>query len=412
MTKQNKAMMWTIFITSLMSLAGFAISPALNQMKTIAFPQHTLSEIQTALVMNGLMMPCGSLLSAAAIRYGLMTKRSVVAFGFFFLGFTGILALFLHSALWNLALLSGMIGFSMGCYFTTLLSILMDRFSGVQRRKVLGYQTVFVYTGAVMLSIFGGFLAAWRWYGGYMIMLIGIPMGILSLLALPKEQRSRTVGKKRQKHRTKLSPVVYYYTVIIIVFMMLASSCNYNLAVHMAASGIDHAAIVGTLASFQMIGGAMFGLVFGRFSVRFKDYTLAIGFFCLAFGLLLLSVCGTSLVLAFTSVFLTGIAMSMLGPQCTSSMSEHVDSGSSALASSLINGLAPGLGGFLSPIIITNVTTALFGESTSFRYQFVAVFAVVCAVIVALLTYVRSKRDKEELTQAACLPLIKEEAEG
>jgi MFS family permease len=326
-----------------------------------------------------------------------VTKRTVVAFGFFFLGLTGVLALFLHSALWNLALLGGMIGFAMGCYFTTLLSILMDRFSGAQRQKILGYQTAFVYTGAVLLSILGGFLAARLWYGGYMIMLAGIPMGIISLLALPKDQRARVAGKKGTGQRTKLKPVVYYYTAIIIVFMMLSSTCNYNLAVHMAASGINNAAIVGTLASFQMIGGALFGLVFGRFSARFKDYTLAIGYACLAVGLVILSVCGTSLVLAFISTFLTGVAMSMLGPQCTSSMSEHVDAGSSALASSLINGLAPGLGGFLSPIIITNVTTALIGESTRFRYQFVAVFAFICAVIVAVLTYIRSKRDKRKL---------------
>jgi MFS family permease len=400
-------MMWAIFVISLMSLAGLAISPALNQMKTIAFPQHTLSEIQTALVMNGLMMPCASLLSAAVIRYGLMTKRIVVTFGFFLLGLTGILAQFLHSALWNLALLSGMTGFAMGCYFTTILSILMDRFSGAQRQKVLGYQTVFVYVGAVLLSVFGGLLAVWRWYGGYLILLAGIPMGIISLLALPKDKRIRTAGNKKPGQSASLKPVVYYYTAIIIVFMMLSSSVNYNLAVHMAASGINNAAIVGALASCQMIGGAVFGLIFGRFSARFKDYTLAIGYVCLAVGLIILSVCGASLVLAFVSVFLTGAAMSMLGPQCTSSMSEHVDAGSSALASSLINGFAPGLGGFLSPMIVTNVTTAIAGESTRFRYQFVAAFAIICAVIIAIFTHLRAKKDSARLTEALCRELAK-----
>jgi MFS family permease len=383
-------------------MTGMAISPALNQMKTVAFPQNTLSELQTALAMSGLVMPVVSLLSAAAIRYGLVTKRTVVACGFMTLGLTGILSLFLHSALWHLGLFSALNGFAGGCYLTTTLSILMDQFNTSERQKVMGYQGVFANTGAILMGIFGGLLASWHWYGGYLIMLAGIPAGLLAFFALPKEKRMRSVDEKRTGLKSRIKPVVFYYAAIGAIYMMAGVVCGGNLAVHMASSGIKNTAVVGTLASFQMVGGALFGFVFGRFSAKFKDYMFVIAFSCLFAGLIILSVCGTSLLLAFIGVFLAGISASMMGPQCVVSVSEHVDEKTSALASSLVNGFAPGLAGFLSPVIFTNLTDAIVKDSTSFRYQFVAVYALICGVAVWAMTFLRAKKGKKSLTEAVC----------
>ena len=394
--------MWAILITSLMHMGTMAISPALNQMKTVAFPQIALSKIQTAFATSGLVMPCISLLSAAAIRYGLVTKRTVVAIGFLIQGLIGILSLFLHSELWHVALLSGMSGFAAGCYLTTSISIMMDQFDTVQRRRVMGYQSVFVNTGAILLGICGGLLAAWRWYGGYLILLAGMPMAVIAFLALPREKRSRSAGAVAAGSKSKLKPVIFYYTAIIAVFMMTSAVCGYNLAVHMAAAGVGSTAVVGTLTSFQMVGGAIIGFVFGRLSAKLKDYMLTVGFTCLFIGLTILSVFHTSLPCAFAGVFFSGVSLSIVGPQCIISSAGHVDKRSSALASSLINGLAPGFGNFLSPIIFTNLTDAIVKDSTVFRYQFVAFFALACAAVLAVVTYARARRARLSLTEAVC----------
>jgi MFS family permease len=402
LTKQKKLIMWTIFITSLVHMTGLAISPAMNQMKTIAFPQHSLSEIQTALAMSGLVMPVISLLSAAAIRYGLLTKRAVVAIGFFTIGLTGILSLFLHSELWHIALFSAMTGLAAGCYLTTTFSILMDQFDMAQRQRIMGYQSVFVNTGAILLGICGGLLAVWRWYGGYLVMLAGIPAGLVAWLALPKENRKTVAGAPKKGQRSKIKPVIYYYAALGAVFMMTSVVCSGNLAVHMAASGVLNTAVVGSLASVQMVGGVLFGFVFGRFSSKLKDYMLVLAFLCLFAGMMILSFCRASILLAYIGVFIAGLAPNMMGPQCVISASEHVDESSSALASSLVNGLAPGLAGFLSPIIFTNLTNAIVRDSTSFRYQFVAIFALLSSIVVAILTHMRARKGKESLTASVC----------
>jgi sugar phosphate permease len=108
----------------------------------------------------------------------------------------------------------------------------------------------------------------------------------------------------------------------------------------------------------------------------------------------ILNVFSASLPCAFVGVFLAGVSISLLGPQCIFSSSNCVDVRSSAVASSLINGLGPGMGSFLSPVIFTNLTNAIVPNSTNFRYQFVSVVAMGLAVILAALTALRAKRRK------------------
>ena len=402
MTCDKKRTMWTVFIISLLQMVGLAVTPALNQMKTVAFPQVPLSGLQTVLALSSLVMPGVSLLTAAAIRRGIVTKKSVVVTGLFILGTAGFLSLFLHAALWHLAVLAVLSGCGAGCYLTTAISFIMDRFEPAERRKISGYQSIFVNSGAVLAGLFGGVLAAARWYGGYLVYLVGIPVGVAALVLLPKESKPGAVGPERTGRKAKLKPAVFFYAATVALFMLGYAACSGNLAVHMAESGVKSTAVVGTLTSFQMVGGALFGFVFGRFSAKFKDYTLAIAFGMLFLGLTILNVFHGSLVWAYIGVFFAGISISMLGPQCIYSASHHVDATTSALASSLINGLAPGLGSFLSPVIFTNLTTAIAGESTNFRYQFVAFFSLACGIVLAVLTAMRTKRARN--TAAADVP--------
>ena len=391
MSKEKKLVMWTVFVVSMMQMINMAIMPAVNQMKTVAFPDMSLSSIQTMLSLTGIVMPCVSLLSAMLIRHGVVTKKQVVVFGLFALGATGMLSLVLHSSFWNLAILSATSGIASGCYLSTVISIMMDRFTKGERQNISGYQSVFVNIGAVLCGFFGGILASWQWFGGYLIMLVGIPMGIFTLFSLPKEER-KTALEDKPKQKSKVNPNVFYYTGIIVVFMILYVVCSSNLSVHLAAAGMGGAKLAGTLTSFQMVGGALFGFFFGRISAVVKDYLIVIAFVSLGIGFTILNVFSTSLVWAFVGVFFVGISISMLGPQCVFSASNCVDEQTSAVAASMVNGIAPGVGSFLSPVIVTNLTTHLAGESTNFRFQFVAVFAVAFAVVLAVLTMMRSKK--------------------
>jgi type II secretory pathway component PulF len=99
--------------------------------------------------------------------------------------------------------------------------------------------------------------------------------------------------------------------------------------------------------------------------------------------------------MSFVGVFVTGTAMSMMLPQCMFSTSKVVNENTSALATSLTSCIAPGFGGFFSAIVFTNITQALYGDSTVLRYRFAAIVALVFAAGLFVLVTYRAKRSKK-----------------
>ena len=79
-------------------------------------------------------------------------------------------------------------------------------------------------------------------------------------------------------------------------------------------------------------------------------------------------------------------------PQCVHSVSKLVDETNSAIATAFLSAVAPGVGAFLSPIVMTNLTLALGGDSTTYRYQFAAFVGLGFAVLIFLLTKYRAVR--------------------
>ncbi len=394
MTREKKRIMWTVLIVSLVQMIGSATAPAMNIIKTTVFAQYPLSKIQTVMALTGLISPVVSLISAELIRRGLVTKKSVVLTGLFTLGATGLLSIVLHTQLWHLGLLSVLTGIASGCYLSTVLSIMLDKFTPGERQNVTGLQSVFVCFGGFLISIAGGVLAGWQWYGGYLILLAGIPIGVLAVITLPKEERVRSSGGSNAGVKYRFDGAIFFYAAAVLVFMLLFSVVNPNLAIHMASSGFKNTALVGAVTSIQMAGGVAFGFIFPKFTRIFNDRLICVAYFMLFVSLTMLNLFHTSLAMISLGMFFTGASLSLIGPHCVVAVSHCVDSRTSALATSLVTGLAPGLGMFLSPVIITNLTTALSGESTNYRYQFTAFAALAFGGVFALLATVREKREK------------------
>lgn len=403
MTKQKKRLMWTVWIVSLVQMISAATAPAMNVIKTSVFSQYPLSTIQAVLSLAGLVSPFVALFTAELIRRGLVTKKSVVLTGLFMLGATGLVSLFLHTQLWHLGLLSVLTGVASGCYLSTVLSLMMDKFSSNERQTVTGLQSVFVNVGGFLISLIGGVLAAWHWYGGYLILLVGIPIGIMSILTLPKEERTRAGKKTDTDEKSRFDKKIFFYATTVFIFMLLFSVVNANLAVHLSSSGFKNTALVGGITSIQMAGGIAFGFVFPKLVRIFNDKLIYIAYFMLFISFSMLNLFHTSLALMSISIFLAGASLSLIGPHCVVAVSHCVDAKTSALATSLITGLAPGLGSFLSPVIFTNLTTAIGGDSTNYRYQFVAFTALIMGVAVAVVQNFRDKRERSDKVQGVTL---------
>ena len=390
--KQKKKLMWTILVVALIQMPGLALTPGINQIRTTAFSNYSLGLVQTALALSGLAQPAAAFCAAFLINKRFVTKKVVIIFGLILLAANGVLAILLNTEFWHLLLLSIVLGISTGCFISNMFGLLFDNFEPAERQSIAGYQSAVINAGGIMMSLMGGLLARFMWYGGYLMLLIGLPVALLVLITVPnyKVPKAPVTAGGGKKSSGKLNPRIYYYCGIAFLFMMFYSVCGANLSTHIAEIG--DSATTGMAIAFMMGGGVVSGLFFDKLSKKAGDFSLAFGFGAVFIGYVTLSFFPMSLVITFLAVFLVGMSLSIMLPRCIFMVSTlTVEPSTSATATALITIAAPSLGGFLSPIVITNLTSALFGESTASRYRFVGIVALVLAVIIAMLTTLNKK---------------------
>ena len=392
MPKEKKLLMWSILLIALFQMPNIGITPAINRMYTEVFTDKPLSAIQTAVGLTSLTGPIVSLIWAFLIRKDIATKRFAILFGTFSLSLAGVLAIFLHGKLWNIGLLAVLLGCGAASYVPNSTSLLVDNFDGDQRRRVAGRQVVFSSLGGIFFCIVGGIVASRLWYGGDLLMMLMIPVAIYSLFVIPSYKDS-TLAYAQSCKKSKLNPDTFYYDLWQFFLYFLYLVFANNISVHFARSGISNPSVAaGFAAAVAMVGSFAVSNVFKKLSSRLGDMMIPLAYVMIFIGFSILNLCDHSLILMFLGICITGTSMGMLPPQCVVSVSKRVDESTSAIAMALLMAVAAGLGGFLSPIVTTNVTMALGGESTNFRYQFMAFFALALAVIVFFLNKYRAKK--------------------
>ncbi len=396
MPKNKKLLAITILSIALIQMPILALTPAIEQMAQV-FSNQSLSDIQTAVSLPNLISMFSAIFSAILITKGIISKRAAVVSGLLLAILSSVAAVFLHTQFWHLCAFSVILGMSLGFFIPTTMSIMFDSFDEEERQKVTGYQTSFINIGGIIMSAVGGLLATFMWYGGYLAFLLMIPVAVLAAFTLPrnKTKNGAQAGEKGRK-KSKLPTEVFYYGLLIFLFMMIYNVGGSNLSTHLADSGLGNAATAGLAAAVQMAGGVASGLVYSRLSVKFKDYVITFAFLAVFLGFTILNLGHSSLVLVFAGIFIVGSSLSMIIPQCLFAVSNCVDPTNSSTATTIIACFAPGAGGFLSPVIFTNLTLALGDASTNFRYQFVGAAALLVGIFIALNTMRINKRTQME----------------
>ena len=395
MTKNKKFLMWSILLIAAVQMPNLALSPSINQIQTTVFPDYSLSTIQTTMQLPNLISPFLTIFFAFLIGKGILTKRGTIIAGLFIVGFTGALAIVAHSQFWQFCLLSTVLGIGLSGYISNATSLIFDNFSDEERQYISGYQTSFINGGGIVMSLCGGALAGLVWYGGYLMLLLAVPVAIIALFAIPrvKPRRDQT-DKSAGQPREKLHPDVFLYSASIFIFMLIYCVGGSNISTHLAPLGST--ALSGVATAIQMAGGVVCGLFFGTLSIKLRDKMMSLAFVAIFVGMMILSLFPNSVVMSFVGMFICGMAMSMMLPQCMFSTSRVVRESNSALATSLTSCIAPGFGGFFSAMVFTNITHTLYGDSTVLRYRFVAIVALVMAVLFFLLVTYREKKAAKE----------------
>lgn len=377
LTEQKKrALKFTILLIALTHMPVLALSPATEQIRQ--YFNMPLASVQTAMSFSSVIQIVISLVMMALIDRAIITKKFAIVVGQLFFGVAVAFVLLQHEMFWTVWVLSILVGCALGCYVTNAFGITFDCFPADERQKLGGYQTSCINGGGILMSLAGGLLAGYFWYGGYLIFAFGIVIAIVAYFNIPsyKTPKPKQTGGKR----AKIHPKIYFYAVITLLYMMCNSVIGQNLSTHLSASFTNYSSLAGVLTSVQMAGGVISGLFFGKLSNKLKDDMLVLSLCFLFTGFLLLSLFPANLPIIFIAVFLAGSALSMFLPWTTFGVSVYSDPTNSAITSVIISSIAPSAGGFLSPVVFTNLTNALVEGSTVFRYRFVGGFALIVAI--------------------------------
>ena len=401
LTKEKKHLMITILIIALVQMPQLSLTPAIDRIASIMFPDLdsgiSVGKVQEAFALVNVLIPTVGILSTIFINRGLFTKRAAIISGLVLLACSGACALFFNTEFWHIRLLSVILGTGIGLFIVNTASVFFDNFQNDERQLIAGYQTTGINVGGIALGLVGGALASVIWYGGYILLLIGLPIAVLAFITVPKVPRRTSASIRKESGSGGMNKMIYYYCVILFLFMMLYAAGGSNISTHIRQAGYDNPALAGAAVSVQMAGGAVCGLFFGKISAKIGDMIVVLSCALMLVGFGLLGLFPNSIPVTFIAIFIAGMSLSCTAPRMMFAVSSLTNESTSATAAAFINSIAPSGGGFVSPYVITRTTNALFGESTAMRYLFVAGLAAIFGIVIAIATLSRRRRGFTDL---------------
>jgi MFS family permease len=381
-------------IIALVQMPALALTPAINLIQTQIFPDRTLAEVQTALAWTNLVSPVMSIIAAVFINKRIFTKKGVVIAGLLILSLTGLMAILFHTEFWSLSMLSVVLGIATGCFMTNAFGLLFDNFDDRERQIIAGYQTSCINLGGISMGLLGGVLATAMWYGGYIVLLVGLPVAVLAFFTVPHYKSPVAVSSGKIKEKSRLNPRIFYYALLAFLFMMIYGVGGANISAHIKQNipDVNDAAMAGIAVAIQMGGGVVSGFFFGKLSEKLKDMVLVIACGAVFVGFLIISFFAASLVMIFIGIFIAGMSLSLALPRCIFAVSTLVDKSTSATATVIISSVAPSFGGLLSPQVFTRLESAVLGNSTMLRYLTAGCAILVLALVIAFITRSRTSK--------------------
>ena len=395
MSKQHsqRALMLTILLISLIQMPQYAILPATDYISTVVFPKFSIQTIQTVMSLPAIISVFAGIISAMLVRFGLSTKKSLTIAGLTFIALTGLISAMSHSEFWHLCLLNALIGTGMGAFIPNIQSIIFDNFDEKTRQLITGIQFSFINIGGIILTLLCGFLTATIWYGGHLVMLVAIPVIITACIIIPQDKKIKPSNHNGDL-KTKLPVQIYFYASLIIVYMILFNVSTVNISTHLTEGQIGDSSTAGIVTALLMAGGVFSGFIFPKISQTLRDYALSVSFLILTAGFTLMNLFPESLVITLAAMFLSGTTMGIFIPRCLFCVSNLSNPSNSATATMLVCSVAPGVGSFMSPIIITNLTLTLGNDSTRYRFQFTAVLCFIASIVLFLYNIRKNKKIK------------------
>lgn len=353
MVNKKKTTVAVLALSSVLQ-AFMAVSPILAEIGR-SFPEASASQVQMVYTIASLVaLPMMLLTGRLVYRF---TKRSLSILGMIIMVGGGLLPLVLNSKLWMLYLASGVVGLGMALVNVLSSTLISDYFSGLDKGKVMGYQSATLSLGGAIMSSISGLIAAnYGWVYSYLVFLLGLPMIIITFRTLPKD----TLMPKPETKGEGIHGRLIYYSILAFFGSVLINAFNTNIAMYLEERAFGGAAVSGTVGSIFMLVGIPAGILLGpciklmgKHVIGVMTLIIALGFFVTALA--------PSLWVVYLGAFLVGFGFAVRAPGAITFAANMVPAAAAAMAIAIHNSFGS-VGNFLSPLLV-NWLSSLFGES-------------------------------------------------
>ena len=349
----NDKVKLAVFTAGLFQMGNLGLSPSLSRIAA-EFPDAGDAAVQVLMTCPDIMVICATLLAGRLASR--IQRKWIAALGLGLYTLAGVCGALFSVSFPILFVWALMLGTGMGLFIPTLSAAISLFFRGEERSRVLGLQSVAVNAGGILLTVFGGFLAAVSWRRNY---LVYVPAAAAMLCAACFLPGNRPEPRKRAGRADRV-PVpagqLLSYCALGFFFMIIYNVCPSNTAMLFRERGAARPEVLSGLANgLTMAGGMISAMLFSRVSRRLQEGMFTLAFLLEAAGLGLCLI--RSVPAVFLGAFLAGAGVSYSMPTGMLLVGKKIPEPAIARSSSLFIACFY-LGGFCSALVITPLAGA------------------------------------------------------
>jgi len=284
------------------------------------------------------------------------------------------------------ALIATRIAFGVGAaaVFAGTTVALLSYYQGAQRDTVMGWRSTAISLGGVVWPLLAGAIGGLSWHAPFAIYLIGVPLGLLALLALPRTDPAPATdgtgdgGERILPLLMRRPALLGYYGLLIVASLLLYGLAVFN-PFRLAEIGIEKPFLVALISTTASVTMSLVGLWYAKLrSVLGYGPLLRITAVCWTLAFALLGLTGhAALVVIGNGLF--GLGMGILMPAVTVLIGDTAPPALRGQATAL-SGTASFAGQFCSPLILGPLV-----DSTSVKTGFLACAGAAAVLLLALL---------------------------
>lgn len=384
MMKKGKIEIYVFIIACIFNMCTIAMGAAIPNMGEV-FGQDKLPLIQMSMNFAGVAAATVSLFQSRFQK--MFSHKTLLLTGLSLFLIAGIGAYTVHGSVMVIFIWTGLMGAGSAMYYPLVSSIITERYSGAQRGSLLAMQTAVSNMGGIIMSVVGGFLVAWKWYGCFLVNLLAIPVLAVCMwgTSFQKTAIAETEVTERISGRINWGLIGKFFGVSF-SFALIYFVATPNISVFVEEHAMGDSGLSGLGAASLMIGGMISGFSYKKVVVRLKSHTAEFGIALAGIGYLILTVSGKSAVLLLIGCCMTGISYGIAFPYFLFLISNQADKSTIGTAMGVIGTCSGALASFVSPLVFTELGRIIGLVTAQKRF---AAACICCIFLFVLHCYLR-----------------------